>query len=94
MAHVRKSSPDAGIGFQVEYVEPFQLFPFRSEAIHDLGVASGPVREGVIWRRRRPLPHRLTNLIAASIQFQYDPDELATNITTQLVHKSNSETYV
>ena len=34
------------------------------------------------------------NLIAGSIQFEYDPDELATKITTQLVHKSNSKTYV
>jgi len=33
-------------------------------------------------------------LIAVSIQFEYDPDELATKITTQLVHKSNSKTYV
>ena len=31
------------------------------------------------------------NLIAVSIQFEYDPDELATKITTQLVHKSNSK---
>ena len=31
---------------------------------------------------------------AGSIQFEYDPDELATKITTQLVHKSNSKTYV
>ena len=35
-----------------------------------------------------------SDLIAGSIQFEYDPDELATKITTQLVHKSNSKTYV
>ena len=34
------------------------------------------------------------NLIAVSIQFEYDPDDLATKITTQLVHRSNSKTYV
>ena len=34
------------------------------------------------------------HLIAGSIRFEYDPDELATKITTQLVHKSNSKTYV
>ena len=34
------------------------------------------------------------NLIAVSIQFEYDPDELATKITTRLVHKSNSKIYV
>ena len=33
-------------------------------------------------------------LIAGSIQFEYDPDELATKIATRLVHKSNSKTYV
>ena len=33
------------------------------------------------------------NFIAASIQFEYDPDELATNTTTQLVHASYSKTY-
>jgi hypothetical protein len=31
------------------------------------------------------------DFIAVSIQFEYDPDELATRITTQLVHKSNSK---
>jgi len=31
------------------------------------------------------------NLIAVSNQFEYDPDELATKITTQLVHKNNSQ---
>ena len=31
------------------------------------------------------------NLIAVSIHFEYDPDELATKITTQLVHKRNSK---
>jgi len=30
------------------------------------------------------------DLIAVSIQFEYDPDDLATKITKQLVHKSNS----
>jgi len=35
-----------------------------------------------------------SNFIAVSIQFEYDPDELATEITTQLVHKSESQTYV
>jgi len=30
--------------------------------------------------------------IAASIQFEYDLDELAMNITSQLVHKINSKT--
>jgi len=34
------------------------------------------------------------NLIAVSIQFEYDPVDLATKITNQLVHKSNSKTYV
>ena len=34
------------------------------------------------------------DFIAVSIQFKYDPDELATKITTQLVHTSNSKTYV
>ena len=34
------------------------------------------------------------DFIAVSIQFEYDPDDLATKITTQLVHKSNSKTYV
>jgi len=34
------------------------------------------------------------DLIAMSIQFEYDPDDLATKITTQLVHKSNGKTYV
>jgi len=32
--------------------------------------------------------------IAVSIQFEYDPDDLATKVSTQLVHKSNSKTYV
>ena len=35
-----------------------------------------------------------SDLISASIQFEYDPDQLATKITTQLIHKSNSETFV
>ena len=35
-----------------------------------------------------------SNLIPGSIQIEYDPDELATKITTHLVHKSNSKTYV
>ena len=34
------------------------------------------------------------DLIPVSIQFEYDPDELATKVTTQLVHKSNSKTCV
>jgi len=34
------------------------------------------------------------DLIAVSIQFEYDPDDLATKNTTQLVHKSNSKTHV
>jgi len=34
------------------------------------------------------------DLIAVSIQFEYDPDELITKITTQLVHESNRKTYV
>ena len=37
---------------------------------------------------------RIGDLIAGSIQFEYDPDELATKITTQLAHKSISKTYV
>jgi len=32
--------------------------------------------------------------IAESIQFGYDPDDLATKIATQLVHKRNSKTCV
>ena len=36
----------------------------------------------------------LRDLIAVSVQFEYDPDEQATKITTQSVHKSNSKTYV
>ena len=35
----------------------------------------------------------LTNLIAVSFQFEYDPAELATKIPTQFVLKSKSETY-
>jgi len=46
----------------------------------------------VLRVRGRGLPR--SDLIAGSIQFEYDPDELATKITTQLVHKSNSQTYV
>ena len=38
--------------------------------------------------------YKVRNLIAVSIQFEYDPDELAMKITTQLVHRSNSKTYV
>ena len=34
------------------------------------------------------------DLIAGSIPFDYDPDNLATKITTQLVHESNSKTRV
>jgi hypothetical protein len=34
------------------------------------------------------------NLIPASIQFEYDPGDLATKVTTRMVHKSNSKTYV
>jgi len=37
---------------------------------------------------------RRTDLMLGSIQFEYDPDELATKTTAQLVHKSNSKTYV
>jgi hypothetical protein len=39
-------------------------------------------------------PSVSTNFIAASIQFECDPDELATKIGTQLVHESKSKTYV
>jgi len=38
--------------------------------------------------------HSVLNLIAGRIQFEYDPDELATKTTSQSVHKSNSKTYV
>jgi len=31
-AHVKQSWPDSGLGFQVEFNQPFQLFPLRSEA--------------------------------------------------------------
>ena len=34
------------------------------------------------------------NRDAVSIQFEYDPDQLATKTTTQLDHTSNSKTYV
>ena len=34
------------------------------------------------------------DFIAMGIQLEYDPDELATKITTQLVQESNSKTYV
>ena len=34
------------------------------------------------------------DFIPASIQYEYDPDDLATKITTQMVHKSSSKTYV
>ena len=39
-------------------------------------------------------PTTCFNLIPPSIQSEYDPDELAPKITTQLVHKSNGITYV
>jgi len=32
--------------------------------------------------------------LAVNIRFEYDLDELATKITTELVHTRNSETYV
>ena len=35
----------------------------------------------------------LTDLIEVSIPFEYDPDELATRIATQLVDKGKSKTY-
>jgi hypothetical protein len=41
-----------------------------------------------------PHPHRQWDLIAMSIQLEYDPDELATKITSHLVHGSNSKSYV
>jgi hypothetical protein len=37
---------------------------------------------------------RSPDLVAVSLQFEYDPGELATTITAQLVHKSISNTYV
>ena len=37
---------------------------------------------------------RKADLIVVRIQFEYDPDELATKITTQFVHKRNSKTHV
>jgi len=43
---------------------------------------------------KKTLPPVERDLIAVNIQFEYDPDDLATKITTQLVHKSNSKTYV
>jgi hypothetical protein len=36
----------------------------------------------------------IADLIPASIQFEYDSADLATKITTEMVHKSNSKTYV
>ena len=51
-----------------------------------MGFLQGGLRESSLSRR--------ADLFAASIQFEYDPDDLATKITTQLVHKINSKTYV
>jgi len=35
-----------------------------------------------------------SNFIPASVQIEYDPDDLATKKSTQMVHKSDSKTYV
>jgi len=44
--------------------------------------------------KEHPRGRRAHDLIAVSIQYEYDPDDLATKNTTQLVHKSNSKTCV
>ena len=33
MAHIRQSMPDSGLGFRVQALKTFRLFPFRSEAV-------------------------------------------------------------
>ena len=48
--------------------------------------ASEYFQDGRLKRGRPPSPWVCTNFIAVSIQFEYDPDELATKIATQLVH--------
>ena len=40
------------------------------------------------------LPEGPRDFIPASIQFEYDPDDLAPKVTTRMVRKSNSKTNV
>ena len=68
---MRRSRPDFGPGFQAKVLEKCQVVTSSLE--------SGQARLEMIARRG--------NLIAGSIQFEYDPGELAKRITTKLVIK-------
>ena len=55
---------------------------------------SGAAGADSIWGLIEASVPEVYDFIPASIQFQYDPEDLATKITTQMVHQSNSKTYV
>jgi hypothetical protein len=79
-------------GGQAYEPTPWTLNPFHCT----LGVFGGKVPILPDFHGREHMVAMLVsirNLITGSIQFKCDPDDLATKITTQLVHKSNCKTY-
>ena len=53
-----KTSPDAGLGFQVKKsLTPFKLFPFRSEAAEHTP-PQGPTIQGYLTSHKKTHPHR------------------------------------
>ena len=73
MAHIRRSRPDSGVGFQVKVLQKFKLFPFRSAGElltrFDDAIAVGlmntdgtivtpnPIRGGLVFKAHRLLNH-------------------------------------
>jgi hypothetical protein len=70
------------------------LSPEKDDRLRANGHAPGASRHRTIVGISRNHAGQEWDFIAASIQFEYDPDELATKITAQLVHNNNSKTYV
>ena len=52
MVHIRQSRPGSGLGFQVQVLESFKMFPLRSQAVRQfwsLGVIPGVAKETILY---------------------------------------------